>query len=127
MRIVRTALVATLIAMTTASADVLPPRPEPPPPPPSGPSKAIIRGLAVEQVYGRRRDRWTVMIRSCTREQPGCHGLRPGNCIVTAVEGRELAGGDIAALVAAADGSSAAQLKLRLDGDCGLRELSLVN
>jgi hypothetical protein len=115
-------LVTLLLVASSASADIAP---RPVPPPPYGPRTAVVRGIAVEQVYtywmGRR---WLVVISNCGSGQPACTGHNLAGCFVTGVNGLVIDDGNIAALIDSDNASGNAQLKLKLE-HCDLNEIEL--
>lgn len=90
-----------------ANADVPPPRPEPPPP---GPTAAQIRSISVEREW--LTTRWAVLIKRCAAGNSACRQAKLIGCWIVGVDGKHIAGGDIAALVAAAAGAGPIKLML---------------
>lgn len=107
----------------TVKADMAPLPPTPPPP--SGPDKAVIRGVGVQQVYTYWRGRrWMTVIDSCASSQPACRGKDLPGCFVVGLDDRPVTGGDIAILVASESAAATEHMKLMLE-HCGTTELEL--
>jgi hypothetical protein len=106
-------------------ADVGPPPPQPPPPPPAGPRTAVIRGVTVEQVYTYLRGRrWLVIISGCGSNQAACNGRNLAGCVVIGINGLDISGGNIAALIDSDSAAGDAPIKLMLD-HCEIQDISL--
>lgn len=109
-----------VLAVPLARADIGPPRPAPPPP--AGPAEAKVRGVNVVQGYGYWMGRrWLTYLDDCPASVASCKEIRASgarSCLVTAVDGRPLGGGDIAALLAAEKSATGRPIRLKLES-CG--------
>jgi hypothetical protein len=102
-------------------ADVGPP----PPQPLAGPRTAVIRGVTVEQVYTYLRGRrWLVIISGCGSNQAACNGRNLAGCFVIGINGLDISGGNIAALIDSDSAAGDAPIKLMLD-QCEIQDISL--
>jgi hypothetical protein len=110
-------------AVAPVKADVGPPPPRPPPP--TGPDKASIRGVGVQQVYTYWRGRrWMTAINGCASSQPACSGRDVSSCFVVGANGHAIDGGDIALLMASEKSVGASPIKLMLE-NCSPNEIEL--
>jgi hypothetical protein len=105
------ALAALLASASVTAADLLPPVPKAP----DGAREAVIRGVAIERFLRRSRDpSWAVAILRCPSEQPACVAHKLVECLITGANGRPIADGDVAAIIAADAASGTAPLRLDL-------------
>lgn len=121
-------VMAVALSIQQASADIGPPPPRPPPP--AGPSEAVVRGVTVVQGYGYWRGRrWMTYIKSCAPSQASCGHpmLKEGRaCIITGIDGRTIAGGDIAGLINELNAAAGRPILLQLDACGDLIQLELL-
>ncbi len=121
MRFAHLGLAIALLAPLPVLADIAPYPPQPPPP--AGPAEGDIRGVGVTRYYvqgGPRRRGWKTSIESCAPSQAACgdRRLTEIGCLVVGVDEQAIAGGDIAALVAADKAAKNRPIRIRLE-DCG--------
>jgi hypothetical protein len=110
-------------ALLSVKADVAPYPPAPPPP--SGPDKAVIRGIAVRQVYTYWRGRkWMSVIEGCASSQRACNGKDLSECFIVGVDGQYVPSGDIAFLLEWERSAGVSSIRLTLD-HCSLKEIEL--
>ena len=112
MRAILIGLSAMLTTLAPAGADLAPR------PPPPGPSEADVAGVSIGRVRIGRRAPWQTTIRGCNEaRQPVCKGRRLVGCRIEAVNGTQVPGGDIAALLAAVATVNEGPLRLQLSGE----------
>jgi hypothetical protein len=113
-------------AMAPVSADIMPSRPRDPSAP-SGPDRADIRGVQVQQAHGPDR-RWMTTIYGCAWGQPVCKETNllngPVQCSIVRLDGHSVSGGDIAGLLTLEKAAGGAPIKLTLE-NCIVPEIEL--
>jgi len=126
MRFAHLGLAIALLAPVPALADIGPPRRlrlhlR------KAPTMPLFRGIRVTRAFWWNGRQWHTLIKSCATSPEACTDPRlpEARCFVTGVDGRVVAGGDIAALVVAERAAKNRPIRIKLEGCGDLTDIEL--